>query len=79
MEDLLASLSEVGKADYDKKGQGIDGSHGPKPIRSIGNKMEVSHRRVDLQSIIGTGDEDIHFDGLGEFDILDGRLVMTEG
>ena len=24
MEDLLASLSEVGEADYDKKGQGID-------------------------------------------------------
>lgn len=64
MEDLLASFSKVGEADNNQQGESIDGSYSPEPIRSIDNEMEVSRGRVDVKSIIGTSDEDVHFDDL---------------
>lgn len=65
VEDLLASLGKIGETDHNKERQGIDCGHSPKPIRAIGYEVEVSHGRVDPESIIGASDEDSHFDGVG--------------
>lgn len=63
MEDLLAILGGIGETNHDEEGESIDSHHSPKPIRAMGDQVEVTRGRVDLKGIIRARNEDTHFDG----------------
>lgn len=61
VEDPLALLGEVGKADDDDEREGVDGAHGPEPVRAADGEVTVAHWGVYVQGVVGASEE-IHLD-----------------
>jgi len=61
VENPLALLSEVREADDDDEREGVDGAHGPEPVRAAEGEVTVAHWGVHLQGVIGAS-EKIHLD-----------------
>jgi hypothetical protein len=63
VEDFLAGFGEVRQGDDTEKGEAIDGTNGPEPIRAINAEVEVAPcGGIDLKGIVATCDKERHLD-----------------